>query len=34
MAQSLFKVLKYQTPTAYIDLLAPHWMSSLIARMP
>jgi heptosyltransferase-2 len=34
MAQSLFKLLKKQMPDATIDVLAPAWSESLLARMP
>lgn len=34
MAQSLFKVLKAQTPEIKIDILAPVWSRPLLARMP
>ncbi|MBT7479323.1 MAG: lipopolysaccharide heptosyltransferase II [Gammaproteobacteria bacterium] len=34
MAQSLFKVLKQQSPNAVIDVLAPAWSLPLLERMP
>jgi len=34
MAQSLFKTLAQQQPTALIDVLAPAWSKALLARMP
>ena len=34
MAQSLFKTLKLQRPGCVIDVLAPEWTFSLLARMP
>lgn len=34
MAQSLFKVLKQKNPAAQIDVLAPAWTESLLARTP
>ena len=34
MAQSLFKALKYRTPSAAIDVLAPSWSRPLLERMP
>lgn len=34
MAQSLFKILKEQDPSAVIDVLAPDWTRPLLDRMP
>lgn len=34
MAQSLFKAIKKQAPTAVIDVLAPDWSRPLLDRMP
>lgn len=34
MAQSLFKALKLRRPDCVIDVLAPQWTLSLLARMP
>ena len=34
MAQSLFKVLRAQSPQAVIDVVAPPWSGPLLARMP
>ena len=34
MAQSLFKTLRRQRPECVIDVLAPEWTFSLLARMP
>jgi heptosyltransferase-2 len=34
MAQSLFKLLKQNDPSVTIDVLAPAWTFSLLARMP
>jgi len=34
MAQSLFKGLKNNNPSAMIDVLAPDWSAPLLARMP
>ena len=34
MAQSLFKVLRAQSPQAKIDVVAPPWSEPLLARMP
>lgn len=34
MAQSLFKAIKQDDPTAAIDVLAPAWSEPLLARMP
>lgn len=34
MAQSLFKVLRQQTPDMQLDVLAPAWSQPLTARMP
>jgi heptosyltransferase II len=34
MAQSLFKTLKENDPTAQIDVLAPNWSRPLLERMP
>jgi len=34
MAQSLFKVLRRQSPDAVIDVVAPPWSEPLLARMP
>lgn len=34
MAQSLFRLLREQNPTAVMDVLAPAWSLPLIARMP
>jgi heptosyltransferase-2 len=34
MAQSLFRLIKQQAPSAVIDVLAPTWTFSLLARMP
>ncbi len=34
MAQSLFKLIKQRRPQAQIDVVAPTWTESLLARMP
>lgn len=34
MAQSLFKLIKQRRPQAQIDVVAPAWAESLLARMP
>jgi heptosyltransferase-2 len=34
MAQTLFRLLKQQTPDAIIDVLAPDWTRALLNRMP
>ncbi len=34
MAQTLFKLIKHQHPGSVIDVLAPAWTFSLLARMP
>ncbi len=34
MAQSLFKLIKQRQPNAVIDVVAPAWSQSLLARMP
>jgi heptosyltransferase II len=34
MAQSLFKLIKQRRPQAQIDVIAPTWTESLLARMP
>jgi len=34
MAQSLFKVLKQENPSAQIDVLAPAWTKPVLSRMP
>ncbi len=34
MAQSLFKLIKQQNPTAIIDVLAPQWSQPLLENMP
>ena len=34
MAQSLFKLVKQRRPQAQIDVVAPAWTESLLARMP
>lgn len=34
MAQTLFKIIKQQSPDCVIDVLAPDWSRSLTARMP
>jgi heptosyltransferase-2 len=34
MAQSLFKLIKQRRPQAQIDVVAPPWTESLLARMP
>lgn len=34
MAQSLFKILKRETPSAEIHVLAPQWSTPILARMP
>ncbi|MHB1566078.1 MAG: lipopolysaccharide heptosyltransferase II [Acidiferrobacter sp.] len=34
LAQSLFKLLKAQTPDATLDVIAPPWTAPLLARMP
>ena len=34
MAQSLFKVLKQENPSAQIDVLAPAWTEPVLSRMP
>ncbi len=34
MAQSLFKIIKQQSPQTIIDVIAPQWTKALLARMP
>ena len=34
MAQSLFKLIKQRRPQAQIEVVAPAWAESLLARMP
>ena len=34
MAQSLFKLLRRQSPDALIDVVAPAWSKGILARMP
>lgn len=34
MAQSLFKIIKQQTPEANISVLAPQWCETILHRMP
>lgn len=34
IAQSLFKILKQQSPQVIIDVLVPEWTQALLARMP